>query len=108
MINIRRNFKHYDSTKLTEVGFCPSIKNQVEAFTQAGKVLEGAQNKMYHFNDENLDDNYEPEDPFMDKIESLERGQQLTTKLKQETVKQNMLNTFKTEDKKEETPKPTE
>lgn len=77
MICNQRKFKHYSSEKITEVGFCPSVKNQVEAFTQAGRILEGAQERMFHFTDDNLDDNYSPEDIYQDKIESSERAHEL-------------------------------
>lgn len=83
MISNLRKFKHYDTYKLTEVGFCPSVKNQVESFTQAGKVLQGAQTRLYHFgeNDE-LDDNMDGESIYNDKIDSLERAKELTEQYK--------------------------
>lgn len=77
MISNFRKFKHYDSHKLTEVGFCPSVKNQVESFTQAGKVLSGAQDRFFHFDDDNIDDNMEGESIYNDKIDSLERFNEL-------------------------------
>lgn len=79
MICNERKFKHYDTHKLTEVGFCPSVKNQVESFTQAGKVLQGAQNSLYHFGENDLlDDNMDGESIYNDKIDSLERAKELT------------------------------
>lgn len=81
MISNIRKFKHYDSHKLTEVGFCPSVKSQVESFTQAGKVLAGAQDRFYHFVDDKFDDNMEGESIYNDKIDSLERINEFNSSL---------------------------
>lgn len=82
MINTKRKFKHYSEEKLTEVGFCPSVKNQVESFIQAGKILTGAQNELYQFKDDSqLNDDLEPEEIYPDKISSLERTHELVEKL---------------------------